>query len=251
MGRHFHRHDQLTTAHPGGEEERDTVSNTIMDIQAAVATAQQLARVTQMLDAYFLAGQRQGHSRVIKSIQNRIIINGLSDPKIKFIAKRAELGGAAYEALQDTIALAEKSQMVQIKLVNMGYKNSMTQQTIKTSTVDTYETADKAGPEVAMFNNKGKGKGKGEQEPVPKPQPSMSGDQGKKTKKKINFSKPPKTPCNCPIKAKIMAQFLKQIMPLHQMASGPHNMQWLGNANVGRCELILPCLPGSFSIMHE
>jgi hypothetical protein len=105
--------------------------------------------------------------------------------------------------------------------------------------------------EITTLNNRSKGKGKRKckQEPVHEPQPFTSGNQEKKFKKRINFSKPPTTPCwvchqmghwsrNCPIKAKMMVQFMQQnsrtgAMLLHQMADRPNNGQWSGNANVG------------------
>jgi hypothetical protein len=153
-GGYFHQYDQHTTACPDGEEEWTAISDAIMVMQDAAAMVPQLAMVTRSLDAYFLAGQRQGHSTVIESIQNRIIIDGLTDPKIKLTTKRAELVGATYETLQDAIALAKKSQAAQIKLANTGYKNSMVQQPLKTLTVDNCKTANKANAEVATFNNK-------------------------------------------------------------------------------------------------
>jgi hypothetical protein len=80
-------------------------------------------------------------------------------------------------------------------------------------------------------------------------QPSMSGKQGKKTKKKIDFSKPLMIPCwechqmehwshNCPIKARMMAQFMQQnsgagAMPLNQIVARTNNTKWSGNANAG------------------
>jgi hypothetical protein len=172
-------------------------------------------------------------------------------PKSNSQPRRPNWGGATFAVLQAAIAKAEKSQAANTKLANTGYKNSTSQQQIKTSAVDNYEMADEADAEVATFKGKGKGKGKrkGKQEPVPEPQQSTSGDQGKKTMKKPDFSKPPMTPCwechqmghwshNCPIKTQMMAQFMQQnggagAMPLNQTLVGPDNGQWSGNAKVG------------------
>jgi hypothetical protein len=246
VGGHFHRFNQLPTARSGGEEERTAVSDAITVVQDAAATGPQLATVTRTLDAYFLAGLRQGRSTVIESIQNRIIIDGLTDPEIKLAAKQAELGGATFAVLQDAIARAEKPQAAKLELADAGYTNSTARRPLKTSAVDT-ETAKEADPGVATFNNKGMGKGK--QEPVPKPQLSTAGNQRKKNKKRTNFSKPPTTSCwechqmghrsrRCPVKARMMAQFMQQnggagAMPLHQMPVGPDNKQWSGNASAG------------------
>jgi hypothetical protein len=140
--------------------------------------------------------------------------------------------------------MVEKEQAGRAKLTNTTFKNTTSQQP-KTAVVDAADTSDKTD----TFNNRDKGNGKGRQEPVPELQPSTSSDQGKKTKKEIDFSKPPMTPCwechqmghwscNCPIKAKMMAQFMQQnsgagVMPLHQMAAGPDNGQLSGNTNAG------------------
>jgi hypothetical protein len=148
------------------------------------------------------------------------------------------------------ISRVEKEQASQAKLSNAGFKNYTLQQPTKTSAVDAAYTTDEYNTEVVTFNSKGKGKGKGrgKQEPVHEPQPFISGNQ-KKNKKKINFSKLLTTPCwechqmghwyqNYLVKAKMMAQFMKQncmvgAMPIYPMETRPSNSQWLGHAGKG------------------
>jgi hypothetical protein len=68
------------------------------------ANPTQLANVTRSLDKYFSARQMLGRTSIVVGLQNRIIINGLTDSKIKQVAKLDKLeGGGTFEELQDLI----------------------------------------------------------------------------------------------------------------------------------------------------
>jgi hypothetical protein len=124
-----------------------------------------------------------------------------------------------YDEFQKVISRVEKEQAGHAKLSNARFKNSTLQQPTKTATVDMADTTEEYNEEVAAFNGKGKWErqtGAGPQAPaihVRQPgEEEQEEDQLLQATANSLLGAPPDRhwSWNCPVKAKMMAQFMQQ-----------------------------------------
>jgi hypothetical protein len=95
-----------------------------------------LQEVTMAMDVHNSGNQGLGQGVVIQDIQNRILMDGLLNPKVCQTNKKHKFKGATYKQLTNIISITKKSLVIQNKVSNTGFKNFMAPSVVHAEAVD-------------------------------------------------------------------------------------------------------------------
>jgi hypothetical protein len=229
----LYRYQKLLGTRPSPERERITLSEAIEELHQAdpgAATRRQIDALTEAMTAYANANQATGQATVVHNLQTRMVVDGITDSKIKLAVKKRELEGAAFHEITETIRMATKAQAGRITTANKEFRsNTEASKPVKTTAVTTADSSDEDEAETAAVVQRARDKKKAKkdrkkqakaQEQAAVAAPAAA---DKQKKKRFDFSKPPPADetcfhCHrpghwarhCPFQKQMMAEFMQR-----------------------------------------
>jgi hypothetical protein len=163
-----------------------------------VGTRAQIAALTATITAYANTNQATSQATEVHNLQMGMVVDWLTDSKIKLVVKKRELERATFHDITETIRMATKAQAGRITTSHREYKsNTEVSKPIKMMAMTTANSSDEGKADTAAVAQQAwdKKKAKKDRKKQAKAQEQAAvaapAAADKQRKKKFDFSKPP------------------------------------------------------------